>query len=140
MRPNRSRAFRAPLGTALALVLAVLPARSQDAVQGISRDGQRVEVQVTRHPGDATTVCLESGPGVRGRKRLVVTHGTRSAKLTTSDGDRGPHCTFFQAEGESFRVRLEYVHLAVLTTVLGERAFGRAAFAGRTLTFRWVAE
>lgn len=108
--------------------------------QTIEREGQRVEVQVSSHPGATTAVCLESAPGIRGRKRLTVSYGGGSARLTVGGSDRGPHCASFEPGGPRFGVRLEYSHLVLLTAILADRDFDREEFRGKTITFRWVAE
>ncbi|HEX2190528.1 MAG TPA: hypothetical protein VHG51_16590 [Longimicrobiaceae bacterium] len=131
---------RAILQAAAVGLLALAPSGRAAHAQTLERDGQRVEVQVSSHPGTSTAVCLESAPGVRGRKRLTVSYGAGSAKLSVGGSDRGPHCAFFEPEGPRFGVRLEYSHLLLLTAILADRDFGREEFRGKTLTFRWVSE
>lgn len=120
----------------LALAATGRPAHAQT----LERDGQRVEVQVSSHPGASVAVCLESAPGVRGRKRLTVSYGGGSARLSTGGSDRGPHCASFDPAGPRFGVRLEYGHLLLLTAILADRDFSGEEFRGKTITFRWVAE
>ncbi|HEX2094766.1 MAG TPA: hypothetical protein VHG28_20345 [Longimicrobiaceae bacterium] len=139
MRSTRRKPALAALGILLPLVAGgVVPAQAPARI--IERDGQRVEVHVGTHPGTSTAVCLESGPGVDRRKRLVVSYEGGSTRLTATSSDRGPHCAFFEPAGRSFRVRLEYSYLLVLTAVLVEEEFDREEFRGRTITFRWAAE
>lgn len=128
--------IRAVLAGLAAVAAFALPARAQT----IERDGQRVEVQVASHPGGSTVVCLESAEGITGRKRLTVSWGGGSARLSTAGNDRGPHCASFEPRGSRFGVRLEYGHFVLLTAILADRSFGREEFRGKTLTFRWVAE
>lgn len=131
---------KAVLQGALAALLALAATGREAGAQTIERDGQRVEIQIADHPGTSTSVCLESAPGVTGRKRLTVSYGGGSARLSTSNGDHGPHCASFQPEAERFRVRLEYSHLLFLTAFLATREFDREEYRGKTITFRWVGE
>ena len=134
---DRRAVFRAGLGALLALAAPGRPA----AAQAIERDGQRVEVQVSTHSSASTAVCLESAPGVRGRKRLTVWHGGGgSSRLSTGGSDHGPHCAFFEPQGARFSIRLEYSHLVLLTAILADREFDREEMRGKTITFRWVTE
>lgn len=131
---------KSAIGAGLAGLLALAAPGRPAAAQSIERDGQRVEVVVTTHSSASTAVCLESAPGVRGRKRLTVWHGEGSSRLSTAGNDRGPHCAFFEPEGPRFSVRLEYTHLVLLTAILADREFSRDEMRGKTITFRWVAE
>ena len=133
---DRKPVIRAAIGALLALAACGRPA----AAQAIERDGQRVEVQVSTHSSGSTAVCLESLPGVRGRKRITVWYGGTPARLSTAASDRGPHCAFFEPGGARFTVRLEYSHLVLLTAILADREFDREEMRGKTITFRWVAE
>ncbi|HEV2147083.1 MAG TPA: hypothetical protein VGR37_06755 [Longimicrobiaceae bacterium] len=131
---------RAALQAAFGALAAVAMLGGPAAAQDIEREGQRVEVHVTSHPGSSTTVCLESAPPVQGRKRLTVSYGAGAVRLSTSARDRGPHCASFEPAGPRFRVRLEYGHLVVLTAILADRDFARDEYRGKTITFRWVRE
>jgi len=133
---DRKTALQAALGTLAALAV---PAGTA-AAQTIERDGQRVEVKVVPHRGGSTAVCLESAPEVKGRKRLTVSYGGGTARLSTSGSDRGPHCASFDPEGARFGVRLEYSHMVLLTAILAERSFDHDRYRGKTITFRWVGE
>lgn len=133
---DRKTALQAALGTLVALVAPDGTA----AAQTIERDGQRVEVRVAPHPGGSTAVCLESVAEVKGRKRLTVSYGGGTARLSTSGTDRGPHCASFDPEGSRFGVRLEYSHMVLLTAILADRSFDRDRYRGKTITFRWVGE
>jgi hypothetical protein len=139
MRSTRRKPALAALGILLPLALGGF-APAQAPARIIERDGQRVELHVGTHPGTSTAVCLESGPGVARRKRLIVSHEGGATRLSATSNDRGPHCAFFDSAGRRFRVRLEYAYLMVLTAVLAEEELDREEFRGKTLTFRWVAE
>lgn len=122
-----------------ALFLAA-PAAAQEGGRVIARDGQRVEVHVTTHGGASTSVCLESAPGIEGRKRLEVSSGEESTRLGTAGGDHGPHCAFFQGDGAVIRVRLEYSRFVLLSVLLAELEYSREEGRGKTITFRWLRE
>lgn len=137
MRPARRRWLYALPG----LLLAVSAASQRGGDRVIEEAGQKVEVVVTGHQGgESTTVCLESGPAVTQRKKVVVWAGRESARLTTGNGDRGPNCAFFPPDGEVVRIRLEYPRYVVFTSVLAEVEYPRAELRGKTITFRWVKE
>jgi hypothetical protein len=116
------------------------PAATQEGGKVLARDGQRVEVQVRAHEGSSTAVCLESAERIEGRKRLTVSSGNESIRLTTAGGNHGPHCAFLQAEDPAIRVRLEYFRLVLLAVLLAELEYDREEGRGKTLTFRWVEE
>jgi hypothetical protein len=131
---------RAAILAAFGAFAAVAALGRPAGAQAIEREGQKVEVHVSEHPGSSTAVCLESAPPVRGRKRLTLGYGAGAVRLTTSARDRGPHCATFEPEAPRFTVRLEYGHLVVLTAILADRDFGAEEYRGKTLTFRWVGE
>ncbi|MDP9349788.1 MAG: hypothetical protein M3P24_11715 [Gemmatimonadota bacterium] len=134
------RMLRRVIFHALPALLLAAPAAAQEGGRVIARDGQRVEVQISDHGGAATSVCLESAEGVAGRKRLEVSAGEESTRLTTAGGSHGPHCAFFQGDGTDIRVRLEYFRFVLLAVLLAEMEYSREEGRGKTITFRWVKE
>ena len=134
------RVLRRAVFHALPALLLAAPAAAQEGGRVIARDGQRVEVHIASHGGPATSVCLESAEGIAGRKRLEVSSGEETSRLTTAGGNRGPHCAFLQGDGANIRVRLEYFRFVLLSVLLAELEYSREEGRGKTITFRWVKE
>jgi len=98
----------------------------------------RVRVSVERREGAGTTVCLEAAPGVRGRKRALVSHAGGSAVLDVSRQSAGPHCTELARPEGTVSVELQFTRLWVIPSTLRRHSFPAREASGKRITFLWL--
>lgn len=105
-----------------------------------STAGDQTPVRVSIEPreGTGTTVCLEAGRGVRGRKRAAVSHGGGNAVLSAGPESPGPHCVELARPEGTVAVSLQYSRLWVIPSTLTEHSYPAARVRGKRLTFLWV--
>jgi len=115
-------------------------ALSGAAVHPASTRGEQTPVRVSIDPreGTGTTVCLETGPAVKGRKRASVSHGGGNAVLSAGPESPGPHCVELAEPEGTVAVSLQYSRLWVIPSTLTEHSYPAAQVRGKRLTFLWV--
>ncbi len=97
-----------------------------------------VRVSIDPREGTGATVCLQAGPGVRGRKRASVSHGGGNAILSAGPESPGPHCVELAEPEGTVSVSLQYSRLWVIPSTLTEHSYPAAQVRGKRLTFVWV--
>lgn len=97
-----------------------------------------VRVSIDPREGTGTTVCLQAGPGVRGRKRASVSHGGGNAVLSAGPESPGPHCVELAEPQGTVAVSLQYSRLWVIPSTLTEHSYPAAQVRGKRITFTWV--
>ena len=97
-----------------------------------------VRVSIDPREGTGTTVCLQAGPGVRGRKRASVSHGGGNAVLSVGPESPGPHCVELAEPEGTVSVSLQYSRLWVIPSTLDGHSYPAAQVRGKWLTFLWV--
>ena len=97
-----------------------------------------VRVSIEPREGTGTTVCLQAGPAVKGRKRASVSHEGGNAVLAAGPESPGPHCVELAEPAGTVAISLQYSRLWVIPSTLTEHSYPAAQVRGKRLTFFWV--